>query len=109
LSTASCSQHGDHERHQHSEQQRAREQSGRDRAEHAAGKGCGGHGAFGVAHAQPGRHQRRIQPALGQEPPDNIDQLKRGEERIRDGTGAEQCRDHRIAHESEQARGQRSR
>ena len=80
-----------------------------DGAEHAAGKRRRGHRAIGLAHAQPCRHQRRVQPALGQQPPDHIDQLKRRQERIRDGARAEQRREHRIAHESKQPRGQRSR
>ena len=64
---------------------------------------------IGFTHPQPCRHQRRVQPALGQQPPDHIDQLKRRQERIRDGARAEQRGTARIAHESKQPRGQRSR
>ena len=91
------------------DQNRCRDQRGADGAEHAASK-CGRRDcALGLAHAQPGRHQRSVQPALGQQPPDHIDQLKGHQERVRDGAGAEQRRDQGIARESEQARGQRSR
>ena len=40
-----------------------------DGAEHAPGEGGRRRCAIGFAHAQPCRHQRRIQRALGQQPP----------------------------------------
>ena len=39
---------------------------------------------------QPGRHQRRVQRALGEQPPGHIDELKRDQKRIRDRARAEQ-------------------
>ena len=102
-------QYRNDQRHQQADQRRHDDQRRTDGAEHAPGEGrCRGC-ATGFAHAHPGRHQRRIQRALGQQPADHIDQLKRHQERVGDGAGAEQRRDHRIAHESQQPRNQRAR
>jgi hypothetical protein len=65
--------------------------------------------AAGLALAQPGRDQRRIQRAFRQQSPDDIDELECGQKRIRDGTRAEQRRDHGVAEKSKQPRGQRAR
>ena len=62
-------------------------------------KACGRFRALGLAHAQPGRHQRRVQRALGEQPPDHIDELERHQEGVRDRARAEQRRDHGIARE----------
>ena len=97
------------QRHQQAEQRGRHQQCRADGAEHAAGECRGSNGAIGLAHAQPGRHQGGVQRALGQQPPDDIDQLKRHQERIGHRAGAEQRRDHGIAREAEQPRGQRSR
>ena len=61
-----------------------------DSPEHAAGKSRRRHRAAGLAHPQPCRHQRRVQPALGQQPPHHVDQLKRRQERIRHRARAKQ-------------------
>ena len=97
------------ERHRQREHRCGCDQRCCHRAEHAAGERRRGHSPIGFTHPQPCRHQRRVQPALGQQPPDDIDQLKRRQERIRDGARAEQRGKRRIAHESKQPRGQRSR
>ena len=57
--------------------------------------------AFRLAHAQPGRYQRRVQCALRQQPPHDIDELKRHQKCVRDGTRTEQRRDHGVARESQ--------
>ena len=75
------------------DQHRGRDQRGADGAEHAAGKGRRRGRALGLAHPQPGRHQRRVQRALGQQPPHHIDELERDQERVRHRARAEQRRD----------------
>ena len=55
-----------------------------DGAEHPPGEGRGGGRAVALAHPQPGRHQRGVQRAFGQQPPRHIDQLERQQERVRD-------------------------
>ncbi len=102
-------EHGHDKRHQQADQRCRREQRRADGAEDPSCKSRRCHCAFGLAHAQPGRHQRRVQRALGQQPSHDIDQLKRHQECIRDRACAEQRRNHRIARESEQPRGKRSR
>ena len=57
------------------------------------------HAGTSAAFSPPSVNSRRI----------DIDQLKRRQERIRDGARAEQRGQRRIAHESKQPRGQRSR
>jgi hypothetical protein len=109
LSGKARRQHGDDEGHQQADQRGCDNQGRADGAEHAPGKGRCRDRALGLAQAQPGRHQRRVQRAFRQQPPDHVDQLKRHQEGVRDRAGAEQRRDHRIARESEQPRGQRSR
>ena len=74
------------------EQRGRHHQRGADGAEHAARKRRGRGRALGLAHAQPGRHQRRVQRALGQQPSHHIDPLERDQERIGDGPRAEQRR-----------------
>ena len=102
-------QHAHDDGHQKSDQQGHDDERGADRAEHASGEGRRRGRAFGVAPSQPRRHQRRVQRALGEQAPDDVDELERRQKGVRDGTCAEQRREHGIARKSEQARGQRSR
>ena len=77
-----------------------RDQRCRDGAEHAAPANAAAATAPPVSRTRShAGTSARVQPALGQQPPDNIDQLKRRQERIRDRAGAEQRRDQRIAHQ----------
>jgi hypothetical protein len=99
-------QRGDDERHGEAEDRRDHDQRQADGAEHASGERRGGNGALGIAHPQPGRHQRRIQCAFAQQSPGHIDQLKRHQECIGHGAGAEQRRHHCVAGKSQQSRSQ---
>ena len=80
-----------------------------DGAEQPPGKRRRRGRALGLADPQIGRHQRRIQRALGEQPPHHIDELERDQKRVRHRAGAEQRRDQRIPGKAEQPRGQRAR
>ncbi len=102
-------QHAHHERHRKAEQQGRNDQGRTDGPEHAAGEGRRRACAFRFAQPQPYRHQRRVQRAFAEQAPDDVDELEGRQEGIRNGTGAEQRRQHGIARKAEQARGQRAR
>jgi hypothetical protein len=86
---ASRRQRGNDKRHHERDQGRRHKQRRAHRAEHAPGK-CGRRDrAADLSRAQPGRNQSCVQRALGEQAPDNIDQLKRHQERIRHRTSAE--------------------
>lgn len=99
----------DDQRHHQRDDDRDRDQRHADRAEHASCEGGGGRLAAALADAQPGRDQGRIQRALAEQAPHNVDELERGQERVRHRPGAEQRRDQGIAGKAQQPRGQCSR
>jgi hypothetical protein len=99
----------DHERHRKADQDRRTDQRNADGAEHTTRKSCGCDSALRRLDAQPGRNQRRIQRALGEQPPDHVDELKCYQKSIRDRACAEQRGDHRVAGKAQQPRCQSAR
>src|SRR3984957_6527529 len=97
----------DDPRHQQAGCDGCRNQPGADGAEYAAGKGRGCEGASGLFHSEPDRHQRIVQCTFRQQPPHDVDELKRNQKSIGHGPRAKQGRDHGVARKTEQARDQR--
>ena len=64
-------------------------------------------GAAGAANAGIGRHERRVERALGEDRAEMVGQPQRHEKRIGDRPGAEDGGQHDVAHESGDARQQR--
>ncbi len=96
--------------HRRREQQREREQHrfcGDQHGEDAVGEQARRVGAALVADPRIGRDERRVECALGEDGAEMVRQAQRDEERIGHRAGAEDRRQHDVAHESGHARQQR--
>ncbi len=96
--------------HRRREQQREREQHGLHGDQHgedAVGEQARRVGAALVADSRIGGNERRVERALGEDGAEMVRQPQRDEEGIGDRAGAEDRRQHDVAHEAGHARQQR--